>query len=258
MDEWLEWYRSIVEECRLDTLADLEAASLLDSMVKGRALEFTQVEPMLSGKFSLVFGAGPSLEADVKKFVEFPQKDAFTVLAADGATTALLKHEILPDIVVTDLDGSIEDLLKAYAQGSMLVVHAHGDNMHQLKSFLPLVEGRVLPTTQTIPFGCLYNFGGFTDGDRAAFLCSSVDVKAIVLAGMDLGDEIGPYSKPLSTLTPERLMIKRKKLMIARMLLEWLATKASVPMYNLTYHGVELQGIRRLKSLGELPLHKLS
>lgn len=252
LEEWLGWYDGIVKECGLDALADLEAARLLDSMVRGKALDVMQAERTLSGRFSLVFGAGPSLEADVKKFAEFPHKEEFAVLAADGATTALLKHGIIPDVVVTDLDGPIEDLLRAYALGSMLVVHAHGDNISRLESFLSLVDCRVLPTTQTEPFGCLYNFGGFTDGDRTAFLCSSVGVRAIVLAGMDLGEEVGPYSKPVGLLTPERLRIKRKKLRIAKMLLEWLAKKARVRMYNLTSYGVELRGIRRLNSFGEL------
>lgn len=255
LKEWLEWYCDIVRELQLDELMDLEAAMLLDSMLENRALEFTNIERMLSHKVSLIFGAGPSVEIDVKKFVEFSQKDNFVVLAADGATTALLKHEVIPDIVVTDLDGNLDDLLRAHALGSIFVVHAHGDNIPQLKNVVPLLSERVLPTTQTEPFGCLYNFGGFTDGDRAAFLCSSANVKAIVLAGMDLGEEIGPYSKSLSMLTSKQLMIKRKKLRIARMLLEWLAAKVPFPIYDITTYGTELRGITRLESFSELPMH---
>lgn len=257
LDEWLEWYHDIVEELQFDELADLEAAMLLNSMVEGRTLEFTHIERMLSGKISIIFGAGPSLGIDVKKFVEFPQKDSFVILAADGATTALLAHCIIPDVVVTDLDGDVDDLLRTHAQGSILVVHAHGDNIPQLKNIVPLLRERVLPTTQIEPFGCLYNFGGFTDGDRAAFLCSSAGVRAIVLAGMDLGEEIGPYSKSLSTLTCKQLVIKRKKLRIARELLEWLATRVPLPIYDITTYGTELRGILRLGSLRELPLHEL-
>lgn len=257
LDEWLNWYRYIVKECQFNEFADVEAATLLDSMLSGKALKFAQIERTLSDKISIVFGAGPSLVVDIEKFVEFPQRRAFKVLAADGATAALLKHGIVPDIVVTDLDGPVDDLLEAYAHGSIIVVHAHGDNIPQLKNLVPLISDRVLPTTQIEPFGCLYNFGGFTDGDRAAFLCSSARVKAIVLAGMDLGEEIGPYSKPLSTLTPERLEIKRKKLKIAKELLEWLATKTPLPIYDLTFHGIKLRGIIRLGSFNELPLRRL-
>jgi len=257
LDEWLVWYHKIVKECQFDELADFEAATLLNSMLSGKALKFTQIERKLSGKVSIVFGAGPSLAIDVKKFVEFPQKCVFTILAADGATAALLEHGVIPDVVVTDLDGPVDELLEAYAHGSILVVHAHGDNIPQIKNIIPLISDRVLPTTQIEPFGCLYNFGGFTDGDRAAFLCSSASVKAIVLAGMDLGEEIGPYSKPLKTLTSERLEMKRKKLKIAKELLEWLASKIPLPIYDLTTHGTELQGIIKLGSFNELPLHKL-
>ncbi|MCS7136402.1 MAG: DUF115 domain-containing protein [Nitrososphaerota archaeon] len=257
LDEWLEWYHKIIKEFQFDALADLEAATLLNSLLQGKALDFTHIERMLSGKFSVVFGAGPSLDVDIEKFINFPQKDALTVIAADGAVTAFLKYGIIPDIVVTDLDGPLDDLLKIYAQGSMLVVHAHGDNIHKLRSVIPLLQERVLPTTQTEPFGCLYNFGGFTDGDRAAFLSSSASTRAIILAGMDLGEEIGPYSKPISTLSPERLMIKIKKLKIARALIEWLARKIPLPIYDITHHGAELQGVIKLRSFNEVPLHRL-
>ncbi len=257
LDEWLAWYHEIVRECQLDELADLEAAVLLDSMLRGKALEFTQIIRILSGKISIVFGAGPSLEIDIEKYIDFSQKDGFVVLAADGATTALLKHGIVPDIVVTDLDGNTDDLIRAHVEGSIIVVHAHGDNINQLKNNIPLMFKNVLPTTQIEPFGCLYNFGGFTDGDRAVFLSSSAGVRAIVLAGMDLGEEIGPYSKPISALTPKLLTMKKKKLKIARALLEWLAAKIPLSIYNITSQGVELQGVIRLRSFDELMLHRL-
>ncbi|MEM4549441.1 MAG: 6-hydroxymethylpterin diphosphokinase MptE-like protein [Nitrososphaerota archaeon] len=257
LEEWLEWYHNIVKELQFDELADLEASMLLDSMLKGKVLEFTHIERMLSGKISVVFGAGPSVEVDIKKFVEFPQKDDFVIVAADGATTALLEHHIIPDIIVTDLDGNVDDLLRAHVQGSILVVHAHGDNIPQLKNIVPLLHERVLPTTQIEPFGCLYNFGGFTDGDRAVFLSSSVNVKAIVLAGMDLEGGIGSFSKPLSMLTHKQLIMKRKKLKIAKELLEWLATKIPIPMYDITTYGVGLRGTMKLESFYELSLHEL-
>ncbi len=116
-------------------------------------------------------GAGPSLEKALK---EFDFSDG-TLIAADGATSALLENDLVPDIIVTDLDGRIPDLRIANDRGgSFMVVHAHGDNVDKMTSYVPLFS-RVLGTTQTEPLDIVYNFGGFTDGgDRAAFLAEEL------------------------------------------------------------------------------------
>jgi len=53
-----------------------------------------------------------------------------------------------------------------------------------------------LGTTQIDPtsFKKLYNFGGFTDGDRTVFLADHFNAKKIFLAGFDFDGNIGKYS----------------------------------------------------------------
>ena len=66
-------------------------------------------------------------------------------MAADGATAILLRRGIVPDIIVTDLDGSFPDILKANREGSIAVVHAHGDNLDALDRYVPQL-GSVIGT----------------------------------------------------------------------------------------------------------------
>jgi len=113
----------------------------------------------------------------------------FVVIAADGATSVLLRNAIIPDIVCTDLDGTIPDIITANRLGSILVVHAHGDNIPMLKKVLPALTENVLCTTQSKPFHNVYNFGGFTDGDRCVFLAKECGAQSIELIGFDFEDE---------------------------------------------------------------------
>jgi uncharacterized Rossmann fold enzyme len=46
----------------------------------------------------------------------------------------------------------------------------------------------VLATTQAAPRGAVGNHGGFTDGDRAAFLADAAGAERLVFAGWDFDD----------------------------------------------------------------------
>ena len=102
----------------------------------------------------------------------------FVTVVADGATTALLHvAKAVPDVIVTDLDGVVSDIVSAQRQGSIVVIHAHGDNIEQLNSFVPDFP-RAIGSTQVEPRPNVYNFLGFTDGDRAVFLAAAMGAKA--------------------------------------------------------------------------------
>ncbi len=208
---WEPWYAEICKRLGLNPSADLEAARVLNDLLPQPELE--KLMEIVENRECAVFGAGPSLEEALSKFGEKVQGKVW--IAADGATSAVLKYR-LPDVIVTDLDGKIEDQLKAWSLGSWLVVHAHGDNLPQLKKVIPKIHSRVIGTTQVRPFGKLFNFGGFTDGDRSAFLAYALGARAIYLVGMDWQGEIGKYSGKKD---PAK---KRAKLQICGELLEWL------------------------------------
>jgi hypothetical protein len=154
------------------------------------------------GQRVVVFGNAPTLDRELD---DLQLTDA-VFLAADGATAVLLRRGILPDIIVTDLDGSFPDILKANREGSIAVVHAHGDNLDALSRYVPQLDG-VIGTAQCRPPEGLYNFGGFTDGDRCVFLAKELGAASIKLVGFDYEDD---------SVTPR----KRRKLAWAKRLID--------------------------------------
>ncbi|AHF80677.1 6-hydroxymethylpterin diphosphokinase MptE-like protein [Thermococcus paralvinellae] len=218
-EEWEPFYKEIVSTMGYDVVKDREAANVLrDLLLQNRNyIKPDYIRELIEDKRVYIFGAGPSLELALK-YLSF--KDGIKI-SADGATSALLEFGLIPDIIVTDLDGNVEDIKRADRLGAYIVVHAHGDNIEKLKEYVPQLE-KVLGTCQTEPLDIVYNFGGFTDGDRAVFLAEELGAKEITLVGFDFGDIVGKWSKPhLKGHTPI-WESKRKKFEFAQKLLEWL------------------------------------
>ncbi len=90
-------------------------------------------------------------------------------------------HGIRPDAVFTDLDGATDLLLEMNATGTIVVVHAHGDNIPLLRHWTKKFTGPVVATTQSTPLPHVHNFGGFSDGDRAVFAADALGAKTITL-----------------------------------------------------------------------------
>jgi len=238
--DWLDWYNWITKLLGIDESRDELATDVLSSIVGSRYADPSELEALIRGKTALVFGAGPSLESGVElveKHIHSRSRSSVVLIAADGAARALLDYNLVPDLVVTDLDGGFDTLCEAGLKGSILVVHGHGDNIDRVKEYVPvfLEKGfRVHATTQVRPRWNVFNYGGFTDGDRAAYLAHHYGAKRIVLVGMDLGYEIGRYSGKDFTKEPGKLAAKLAKLYIAGKLLEHLALTSKIPIYSLS------------------------
>ncbi len=235
---WAPQYHRIVEQLGLDQEADRDVAEVLERILLEP--DIPGLKEAVSGRDCVVLGAGPSLDEDLEKLERGGWMDK-PLISADGATSALVEYRP-PDIVVTDLDGNVDDQRTAWRRGSWMVVHAHGDNLEQIHETAPKLGERVIGTTQVEPFGKLYNFGGFTDGDRAAFMAHELGASRIYLAGMDLGEEIGRYSGDKD---PERKSIK---LGICKELLAWLAGELGAKLINLTSGGENIPNVRRERS----------
>lgn len=244
LETWLQWYDKLRSKFGYSIIEDQSTAQLLSELLQEKSLDLKQLKELIADKNALVVGAGPSLEESVKYMKNLR---TFVLIAADGASEALIENGIKPDIVVTDLDGNHEHLLKADKMGSIMVIHAHGDNANLIRNLVPRMKN-CIGTTQVKPLNNIHNFGGFTDGDRAVFLANEFDAKSIVLVGMDFGDKIGRYSKT---------KIKDEKLKIAKMdtgkeLLEWLATFTNAKLYNAspsTINGFRNIGLKEIKDL---------
>jgi len=230
---WHPWYSRIVKRLKLDKKADENAAKVLNEILPKPELAI--LKEFVRKRECIVFGAGPSLDADLEK-LELAGYMNKVLIVADGATTAVLEYRN-PEVVVTDLDGNLGDQLEAWRLGAWLVVHAHGDNVAQVRKIAPELKERVIGTTQVKPFGKLFNFGGFTDGDRAAFMAHELGASKIYLAGMDLGRKIGIHSGDKDI---ERKLIK---LQICKELLSWLAGDLGAQLVNLTSKGEPIPNV---------------
>jgi len=242
-EEWEPIYLEIVKEMGYSIEKDLTAAYTLSHLITDRALTTEELrEELDERKTAVVFGAGPSLKVDIEEFVKSGIIDDVVVFVADGASRAFLERGLKIDIIVTDLDGGDETLIESSRVCLATVVHAHGDNIEKIRELVPRLYGKILGTTQCKPCDLLYNFGGFTDGDRAVFLSDALGFENIVLAGMDFGEEIGEYSKSINKHDFERLKVKRKKLRIGKKLLEIYASKSTRKLFNATSRGEEIKG----------------
>ena len=234
-EQWRPRYKEIVTKLELDKKTDEAAAKMLNDLVPEPNLR--GLTRLIKGKECIVLGAGPSLDDDLEKLERVGSLNK-TLMAADGATSAVLEYRN-PDIIVTDLDGNVADQLDAWRRGSWLVAHAHGDNIERVRKTLPELSERVIGTTQVEPLGKLFNFGGFTDGDRAAFMAYELGASKIYLAGMDIGAKIGKHSGDKD--------VKRKlaKLEICKELLSWLAGELRANVANITSKGEEIPNVRK-------------
>ncbi|KXA91925.1 hypothetical protein AKJ63_00365 [candidate division MSBL1 archaeon SCGC-AAA259D18] len=236
--DWETWrpkYESIVERLDIDSEMDRCSAEVLHDILE--KTDPSELERQISGNECVIFGAGPSLEEDLERMSRVGWLDKVLV-SADGATSAVMEYEI-PTVIVTDLDGELADQIEAWRRGAWMVVHAHGDNLEEVRRVVPKLEERVLGTIQVDKPGQLPNFGGFTDGDRAAFMLHELGASRIYLAGMDLGAEIGKYSG--RTERGSKLI----KLEICRDLLSWLADEFEAELVNVTAGGEEIPGVPR-------------
>ncbi|MFA4955800.1 MAG: 6-hydroxymethylpterin diphosphokinase MptE-like protein [Candidatus Methanoperedens sp.] len=208
-DEWEPIYKLILEDMHWDRICDDTSARTLFKLLETKArkkipdvIDIEVLHNVINGKDVLVCGKAPCLKDEIKN-IDFKK---YVVIAADGATSILINNGIAPNIVVTDLDGNMDDEAKANDLGAIMVVHAHGDNMDALGEEVPRLK-RVIGTTQSTPMPNVYNFGGFSDGDRSVFLAKEMGAMSITLIGFDFND---------TNVTP----IKKKKLMWAEKLID--------------------------------------
>ncbi|HEX9708712.1 MAG TPA: 6-hydroxymethylpterin diphosphokinase MptE-like protein [Candidatus Thermoplasmatota archaeon] len=188
-----------------DEAAAAELARLMEAR-SGPVAEGPELARLLAHQRVFVCGNGPTLESELGDHML-----EGTVIAADGATGRLMRRGTFPEIVVTDLDGDLEAIRKASAQGSVVILHAHADNRAQVARWLAAMEGPVVPSVQCAPPAGTRNYGGLTDGDRAVYLADHFGAGEIVLAGFDFGDD-----------EPQMPPEKHRKFIWGALLIAWL------------------------------------
>ncbi len=148
-----------------------------------------------------------------------------TIIATADALTALERAAIPVRVVVTDLDTDPARVCARTRKRGFVAVHGHGDNRRQLTRWVPRMRSsHTIGTTQASPLPNVYNFGGFTDGDRAAFMADALGAETMEFIGWDLD---------APTVSPR----KRTKLEIARELLALLEQRRETRFSDLQLSG---------------------
>tara|TARA_X000001036_G_scaffold275029_1_gene255442 strand:- start:1641 stop:2177 length:537 start_codon:yes stop_codon:yes gene_type:complete len=129
------------------------------------------------------------------------------LIAADGAVSACLERNLIPDIIVTDLDGNLPEMVWANKQGSKMVVHAHGDNLSRIFEFSSEIQA--ISLTTTYPSSTTECWGGFTDGDRSLMMSLSMGSSMVSLVGFNF-QKVGEYTGSYSPKKLQKLSWARK------------------------------------------------
>lgn len=200
---WEPVYEAILADFGYDRAGDERARDMLAGLVASREGEVATPDVLdASGKTVAVAGAGPSLEEEINVATA-----ADVVFAASTAARTLRAADVSVDCMVTDLDKVPETAIRLARFGTPIAVHAHGDNAMTVREVVPeLPLSSVLPTTQAEPAELVGNYGGFTDGDRAAFLADYCGADRLVFPGWDFDDTSVPQSKQRKLQWAERLL----------------------------------------------------
>ena len=181
--EWEPTYLEILSDLGFDRAEDEMCVRILKmATVNSDLIDDDEFSDCFSDTVT-VFGNAPCLEEDIRT------KGTMGTLIASGSSVGrLLEMDIVPDIVVTDLDGDIGPQLDASSKGAVTAIHAHGDNQDLVRMYAGMFRGRVVLTTQSTPENTVYDFGGFTDGDRAVCMARHCGARRIALRGFDFDD----------------------------------------------------------------------
>jgi uncharacterized Rossmann fold enzyme len=186
-EDWEPIYLEIIRDMGYDRAKDEYSAEKLSDMLSGmdssQLVSLDSLQALIKSKDVLICGNAPTLKAELNDIDLID----YCIIAADGATEVLMNKGTVPDIIVTDLDGAIETEIEASRKGAIMVVHAHGDNIHVISQVLTQIYN-IIGSTQAAPLKNVYNFGGFTDGDRCVFLARVFGASSITMIGFDFDD----------------------------------------------------------------------
>jgi len=198
-EEWEPLYDEIVSDFGYSKEEDRKSAEVL---LESRGSD--GLSPLRELKNRTIEVGGPY----------YSKSDIDITVAAGASVKQIVDLGVIPDLMVTDLDGDNDLQLDLNLEGVPAVIHAHGDNIKKIKNWAERFEGHVVSTCQCHPpDDNIYNFGGFTDGDRACFIADHFGADTIVLNGWDFG-------VPFDGKNPEKL----KKLRWAKRLIKVLET----------------------------------
>ena len=238
---WAPRYEAIRADLGYPFEREARAADRLERLLPAEARRdpLGRLGRRLRGRDAIVVGLAPG--AGPPPIWRLPPSDlAPAVLAADGATAACLDAGLVPSVVVTDLDGPVPAEVGANHRGALVVVHAHGDNLPALERWVPELPGELAGSWAGPPRDALLNVGGFTDGDRAAYLADALGARRILLWGFDFASVDEGSAAARAT--------KLRKLGWAARALDALAADGATPIFRWERDGSQVQLARTARS----------
>jgi len=148
-EDWEPIYLRILDYFGFSRDDDEKAAKILSDILANTHPrdDVSELEHLIRGKKCIVAGNAPTLRDDIKK-TDF---SGAVLITADAASSVLYRLGHRPDAIVSDIDGMDDDFLEMNKKGTILVLHAHGDNIPLVKNWVPKVEGKIVGTTQSTP-----------------------------------------------------------------------------------------------------------
>jgi uncharacterized Rossmann fold enzyme len=197
-DDWEPVYEAILTDFGFSRTADERARDVLAAHVE--PFDLSRLD--CSGQRVAIVGGARRLadETDLAATAD-------RVFAASTAVDVLADAGVDVDLMVTDLDKNPSTARQLTEAGTPVAAHAHGDNVPAVRDHVPTFDSaHVLGTTQAAPVDAVYNFGGFTDGDRAAFLADYCGAAELVFPGWNFEDADVSDEKAKKLAWAERLL----------------------------------------------------
>src|SRR5881397_311966 len=124
-ETWEPFYEEILKDFGFSREKDEAVAVELDKLLGGNRVPDSSLRKLMRGKEVTVAGNGPNVAQEIGGA-------RGVLLTADEATSVALEKGLLPAILVTDLDGTVSDQVKANVEGAIAVIRCHdGDDAIQ-------------------------------------------------------------------------------------------------------------------------------
>ncbi len=206
---WEPRYAAIRADFGYPFDAEERAAGVLEGLLPAaaRSRGAERLRARLAGRDVVVVGLAPGFGPPPVWRLP-PTDPPMALVAADGAARVCLEAGLVPAVIATDLDGPVASEVEANGRGAVVVIHAHGDNVDALRRWVPEFPGELVGSWAGPPTEVLLNPGGFTDGDRAAYLADAAGARRILLWAFDFDEAREPA-------LPDRA-VKLRKLAWAR------------------------------------------
>lgn len=192
------WWWKLQDEISIQFGFSKIREDVASRLVSGKKQDVSSIKRCIENKDLTLIGAGLQSDAVI------PRNN---VIVADGALRACLERDILPSVIVTDLDGYLPDIFWARNQGSEVILHAHGDNIARVFQYMSDITPTCITTTYpSLDSNC---WGGFTDGDRALMMSLVLNCNSVKMVGFNY-NIIGNYSGEYSPRKLEKLAWTKK------------------------------------------------